>query len=303
MMFKIDRLFFLFVCCSFTVATFGQVNGNKNIETRTFKVSAFSDLSISTPAEVTINASAKNSTIEITTDQNIFSHISPQTNGDRLTIEPDTWIEPSQLKITINTPLLNKLTTSGYGKYLVYDLKQTEFLLNNPVGTVVLNGQVDQLKFKLNTGELDARQLVVSSIDAVIERFGIAKINTADFLHASIWNDGIIVYQQKPASIDRDLSKDARLLSNSTYQNQQIKNTPPQIINFRLHNNSNERINAYVRGPAGNRFSYGFPLNANQKRKEEWPVGTKVFKVSKIGIKTLLVEIDADNEGEVVDLF
>jgi len=74
-------------------------------------------------------------------------------------------------------------------------------------------------------------------------------------------------------------------------------------IDFKLFNNSGERIQAYVKGPRGKRFSYGFPLNPLQKRRENWPIGSKVYKVSKIGTRTLLATIEETDADGVVKLF
>jgi hypothetical protein len=39
------------------------------------------------------------------------------------------------------------------------------------------------------------------------------------------------------------------------------------------------------------------------KRHENWTIGTKIYKVNRLGLKKLLVEIKAEDEGVVVDLF
>ena len=39
------------------------------------------------------------------------------------------------------------------------------------------------------------------------------------------------------------------------------------------------------------------------KRKENWSVGTKVYKVNSLGFRKLLITIEKDDEGKVLDLF
>ena len=53
----------------------------------------------------------------------------------------------------------------------------------------------------------------------------------------------------------------------------------------------------------GSKFGYGFPMMPYATRKETWTIGTKVYKVNKIGLKKLLVTINKDNENQVVKLF
>ncbi|MFK7936937.1 MAG: hypothetical protein AB8G22_25710 [Saprospiraceae bacterium] len=76
-----------------------------------------------------------------------------------------------------------------------------------------------------------------------------------------------------------------------------------KYIKFQLKNNTLTRKHFYVRGPQGKRFSYGFPIGAQLKRAENWPVGTKVFKVNKIGGRKLIYTVKLEDEGQVIDLF
>ena len=66
-----------------------------------------------------------------------------------------------------------------------------------------------------------------------------------------------------------------------------------------------KRINCYVKGPKpdGSYFSYGFPMMPGQSRSKSWSVGSKVYKVGKLGGKKLLTEIEAEDEGQVVTLY
>jgi hypothetical protein len=84
-----------------------------------------------------------------------------------------------------------------------------------------------------------------------------------------------------------------------------LKNPDAKFIKFRIKNNSFNRNHFYVVGPKpdGSKFSYGFPMMPNSKRKENWSVGTKVYKVSALGFKKLLVKIKKEDEGRIIDLF
>jgi hypothetical protein len=299
----ITRLCFLFVACSFVVAAAAQVNGNKQLQTKIFELARFTQLTIETPAEVFIDASAATSRLEITTDENIFSHLQPQSANGNITIEPDTWIEPSELRIKVYTPSLTTLTTGGYGNYQLQNLQEKSFKLINPVAEVSLNGDVEEFQFRVSTGKLDARRLTARSITATIESFGSARIDAPEYLSATIPENGTLIYQKKPERLEQQLGDHARLLSAAEYEQRSIDREALTKISFRLRNNSWKHISALAEGPEAHRFSYGFALDAGQRRAEEWPIGTKVYQVDKAGMKKLLVTIEEQNAGQVVDLF
>lgn len=90
-------------------------------------------------------------------------------------------------------------------------------------------------------------------------------------------------------------------------QNNPIKelNDKPKFINFKIKNNSFNRNHFVVIGPKpnGRKFSYGFPMMPQAKRKEYWTTGTKVYKVNKLGFRKLLITIKPEDENKVVRLF
>lgn len=83
------------------------------------------------------------------------------------------------------------------------------------------------------------------------------------------------------------------------------KNSNVKFINLKIKNNSGNRYDFYVIGPKPNcsKFSYGFLMMPYAKRNEHWTVGTKIFKINRLGLRSLLVEIYANDENTVVQLF
>lgn len=75
-------------------------------------------------------------------------------------------------------------------------------------------------------------------------------------------------------------------------------------INFEITSNKPKVIHAYVKGPkkSGGYFSYGLNLIPFQKRKERWTVGTKLYSENKLGVRKLLYEFTAADEGQVVNV-
>ena len=76
-------------------------------------------------------------------------------------------------------------------------------------------------------------------------------------------------------------------------------------IPFKIKNNSWNRNNFLVIGPKkdGSSFSYGFPMMPGTTRKENWSVGSKVYKVNRLGLRKLLVEIKEEDKDKTVKLF
>ena len=68
---------------------------------------------------------------------------------------------------------------------------------------------------------------------------------------------------------------------------------------------SESRTHFVVKGPKvdGSYFGYGFPMMPGATKKERWTVGTKVYRINRLGLRKLLVEIKAEDEGQVVKLF
>lgn len=90
-------------------------------------------------------------------------------------------------------------------------------------------------------------------------------------------------------------------MENNTKQKK--KTEAIQYVDITLKNSRYRRIHTYIKGPKAKRFSYGLPFNPKQRRTERYPVGTKIFQVSILGKRKLLTTIQAEDEGNTVDLF
>jgi hypothetical protein len=106
----------------------------------------------------------------------------------------------------------------------------------------------------------------------------------------SIKNDGKLTLVNTPKSLKGDTEK---VISESKkYINLYIK-----WINFKIKNNSWNRNNFVVVRPKrdGSMFSYDFPMMPKTTRKEKCSVGTKIYKVNKLGLRTLLIKIKQED--------
>jgi len=294
---KITRL--LFLLCLVTTSLTAQKTGNGQLETRTIDLANFSEIRVNFPVKATIDCGTTTA-LSMTTDDNLFDHILVEVEDNILYIQQKGWVEATKVELTIGAPNLKRLQSDGYGTYTVKNIDADEFSVTNNVGLVKLFGKANTLRFGISTGTIDASALVAQEIYASIWSDGKAKVNAVQLLDGKVENGGEVIYVNKPNKVSIKVKKDSEVLSLA-----EAKTVPQKVdyIDFKLFNNSGKRIQAYVKGPRGKRFSYGFPLNPLQKRREHWPVGSKVYKVSKVGTRTLLATIEENNADGVVKLF
>lgn len=291
----------LFLCIISLVHA--QINGNGKLTIQNVKVKAFDQIHINFPVLAEIDANADYA-LEITTDENIFPEIVIRSNNGKLEILQDRWIEPTKMvKAKIGTKSLKKLEVGGYGKTRVININEEKFVLINNVGNVTLQGKVDDFKFTMNTGDLNALDLTAKNIDANIWSHGEAFVNVSNSLKGEISENGKLVYDKKPAKLELNLANDSEVISIEANKEMKKDETPVQYVEITLRNNRFSRIQTYVKGPKNRKFSYGMPFNPRQKRAENYPVGTQIFKVNKLGMRKLLVTIEAGDQGQIVDLF
>jgi len=281
--------------------SFAQIRGNGNIVTKEIKVTSFEKIHINFPVKVIIDANSDYA-LTITTDENILSEIVLGNTNNKLEILQDKWIQPTKMvDVKIGTKGLTSLEVGGYGKTKVINLDEDEFQLINLVGNVMLEGKVNTLRFSMETGELKALKLVAQNVIGDIWSHGEAEVNVVSSLEGTISGRGKLVYQQKPEFFKIKTKNKGEVFS--LEKNTKQKKEAIQYVNITLKNSRYTRIHTYVRGPKAKRFSYGLPFNPKQRRTERYPVGTKIFQVNTLGKRKLLTTIQAEDEGEMVDLF
>ena len=293
-----------FVVCTLLITSVSaQVNGNGKIITKTMDFEKFTEVDLNFVANVVITCQTENS-FEITADENVLSYIGLNVKNRQLKITQDKWIEPSEkIEIKIGMNSLTRLNTSGYSSIIVNNLNETELQVMPLVGKIVLNGKVKTLRAGTEVGEIDAMNLTTDKIFANVWNRGVLKINTTNTLHADVQKNGKIVYTKEPSKVKKKVQSDGQVISKNSVTKQKVAKSELVYVKFKLKNNTALRKHFYVKGPNTHPFSYGFPINPMTKRAENWPVGTKVYSVNKIGVKAVLYEVKASDEGKVVDLF
>lgn len=292
---------------SLAVSLSAQVKGNRQIVTETYDVQDITSIDIGLYADIEVDMSAPTSSITITGESNLLKLIGRDIEDGRLVLDQIKWIKPTKrVKISIGAPHLTFIQQGTHDDVIVKNANGSSLGVSALLGSITLSGAVDYLNAGGESGEIDARSLEADHVE--INLWGPGKINLASPKKISgiVEEEGVVYYDDNDTKVTLKKRGDAELLERSTAAlAPKIKRPEAKFIDFKLKNNSRKRINAYVRGPKpdGKYFSYGFPMRAGQVRKENWTVGTKVFKQTNLGIRKLLVEITADDEGEVVMLY
>lgn len=286
------------LCCF--IATFNanaQVKGNGNIVTKIFPLENFNFINIDLTTDIYVDLNQKN-TISITTDENIVDLVDRKVRGKSLKLNQKEWIAPSQrMKIRIGVNQLNGINCGAHSLVEIKNLNQETFKVKANVGRVILSGKVATLTVKNEVAKIDASELLVAKAKISISSWGSVIANVTEVIESDIDKSGQLVLVNEPETYRGDAKE---VFAKNLKEPENVK-----WIKFKIKNNSLGRKNFYVVGPKkdGSRFSYGFPMMPGATRKEDWTVGSKIYKVSKLGFRKLLVTIKAEDENQTVKLF
>jgi len=192
---------FLFILLPvFTGCQFGKgvVEGNYEITTEQFDIADYSEIEINLPAEVIYQQYSDSLPyLQISTDQNLFSHLNIRVENHKLIVEarPDSIISPTKLLIYTTSTSLKKINLSGSGNIRLagevnsLDLTmaltgsgeiRTDSLLCdklridlNGAGKIALNGAASYSNFSINgAGVIDTTEYFSERIDTKINGSG-----------------------------------------------------------------------------------------------------------------------------------
>lgn len=291
---KIIATICFFAC---TITANGQVKGNGDIVTKILPLENFDAIKLDLTTDLYVDLEGKN-TISITTDKNIMDLIDRTIRGKTLILDQKEWIAPSQqVVIRISASQLNKINCGAHSLVKINDLNQASFYVKANVGRIFLSGKVASLRVENKVAKIDASELIAAEAKISISSWGSVIANVTEIIDTDIDKSGQLVLVNEPESFRGDAKE---VFSKNLKEPENVK-----WIDFKIKNNSFSRKQFYVVGPKkdGSRFSYGFPMMPGATRKENWTVGSKIYKVSKLGLRKLLVTIKAEDENQTVKLF
>ncbi len=282
-----------------SITLHAQIKGNKQIETRTFNFENVSTIKVDLYAKITIDASAE-AGLSITTDANLFDYIDKEVVDGTIHFNQKKWIQPSKdIIITIGAPNLEHIFHDTHDVTKIVNVNNNKLNVTAPIGNVFIEGNTKELRLGSELSTIDASKIIAENAFVNLWSRGSVKVNAKNQLWANVSQKGKLILIREPKSKKiKTTDKDYNTVMH-------FEEASPKFINFKIRNNSLNRHNFFVIGPKpdGSTFSYGFPMMPQATRKEYWTTGTKVYKVNKLGLRKLLVTINADDENELVKLF
>ena len=277
------------------------VNGNGTIIEQVRPMAQFKSISLDFTADLVI-VNGETPSFHIKGEENILPHIGTQVRGGTLYISQDRWIEPSQrVVIRVGTPFTSSITTSGYSDVTVENAKGPRLQLEIGVGDIKLDGAVDRVQVHTKTGSIDAQQLRTSYAEVRVYSYGTVLLGDIEELVAEIDKQGTIVYRGTPVLRIKNDNHSGKILHESDYEkpgDQDVIYIPLTLVN-----NSRRKASFRVEGPKIRSFGYGFSMSPGTKRREDWPIGTRLYKDNLLLSEELLLTVSEDMQGQLVDLF
>jgi len=274
-----------------------QIKGNGQRVSKTFPLKKLTHLNINLYGDIIVDASAKEE-MTITGDENLLEYVDTEIIDGKMDLTQLKWIQPIRsLEIRIGAPNLQHIGHGTNGILKIKNINQQSIAVTAFNGQVILEGQVKQWNANAENGVLDAQNLMALSTNLSVWGYGEVILNTNVLEVQDLNKEASLILVSKPESVKGNIT--------NAIKNGKKDLSGISYIRFKIKNNSKNRNQFYVVGPKpeGGKFSYGFPMMPGATRKENWTNGTKVYKVNSIGIKKLLVEIKAQDEGKTVALF
>lgn len=284
---------------SVSITTIAQIKGNKEIITKTFNTTNIENIKINFYAQVIIDQS-KEESLTITTDANLFDYIDKEVVNGTLHLDQKEWIQPSEnAKIVIGAPNIRKVESGTHDITRIINLNNNYIQVLAPIGKIFMDGKTKELRIAAELATIDASSLVAENARVDIWSRGSAKVYVTNELDTKLSKDAKLKILNTPEKIKGDARKAI------VHSKKKTKDDLVKYIKFEIKNNSLTRNQFFVIGPKpdGSKFSYGFPMMPQATRKENWTTGTKVYKVSMLGKRKLLITIKEEDEDKTVALF
>lgn len=277
-----------------------QTKGNKDMITQEIPLKKLEVLEMELYAKVVVDVSGNSSKITITGDSNLIPLIDTEVVGGKLRLAQTEWIQPSQaLEITIQAPQLERLQVGVHETVQLKNLDQEEIVLTALLGGIKASGTVAEVSVNAEAGVIDASLLTAQNAQVNIWKDGKAILNVEDQVTTKLSEEARLDFVRTPKNI-----------KGSGYKKALSNNQPPTdgtgtYITVKIKNNSWNRNQFVVRGPKpdGSYFGYGFPMMPGSVKKENWTVGTKVYKKNALGMRKLLVTLTEADAGKTIELF
>ncbi|MEL6254572.1 MAG: DUF2807 domain-containing protein [Bacteroidota bacterium] len=294
------RQFSLFTLLFIPVMLIGQ-----NFKTAEFELIGIEEVEIHVNAPIEIDCTG-DELLTIEASESMQEQIEVHVRDERLVLSARGNIRPEEIaSIKLGAPNLRFIQVNAKADIEVNQIDVEEFSAMALSGNIQLSGQTQLFNANGEVGSIDARQLDAKEIKFNLWGETTVYLASPEKIRGKTHKLARIVYEKEPVA-HLDTYKNSQLRqSREKAHTGKVRNPDARFIKFAIKNNSLKRIQCYVKGPKpdGSSFSYGFPMNPGQMREKDWSVGSKVYQVNKVGLRKLLLEIKAEDEGQTVKIF
>ncbi len=176
------------------------IKGSGDLETRTFDLKDFDEISVGGAFEVEVYFS-RDQEVAVTIDDNLWENLEVYVRNGRLTIDWDENCRPDddcRLELTVSS--LTAMTIHGAAEVKIadFDGESFDFELSG-AAELDMNGSVEDLDIQVSgAGEIDTRDLKAKNVKVRISGAGNANISASESLDAQVSGVGHISYWGDP---------------------------------------------------------------------------------------------------------
>jgi hypothetical protein len=209
------------------------------------------------------------------------------------------YIENTKIKIKITVPSLTSYFQDGNNGAEITGIASYDFETKvKGNGSVTLAGKVNNLNLLCTgNGTINAKNLNSKNANAISRGNGNVYVNATNGFTGNTQGNGNIINigSAKPSNALKEGNGDVITENAATETEKETATTNTKRVEVILKNNTNKKISLSVKYPI--KGSYGIDLAPNESKKENFPVGTKLFKGNQFTTfkKPLFVIKEADN--------
>lgn len=208
------------------------------------------------------------------------------------------WIEDTHIQITVKTPELNSLRLDCNMDTEVRGISATAFTLRKAGnGNLKITGKAEKLNVdKTGNGDVDTKDLVVSSATVKSSGNGNVSVNATESLQTQRTGNGDIIQSGKGVISTGLNMGNGKTVSEADRQKEQ---PVTEFVTVTLVNKALIKRAFTVRGPEGLSFSYGIEIGPKGRFSEAFPVGTLIQNAAGTTIYTI-TKADDGKDGKTV---
>ncbi|MEO0470131.1 MAG: DUF2807 domain-containing protein [Bacteroidota bacterium] len=287
---------FWLIICPLTI--WAQISGNGQRLTESFRLDQIERITIAIPASIEMSGKpGQSEAIDISMDENLFAYLNIVRDHQGVSLRFREEVRPSRpILIRLDAPKLKRLDTGLGNTTYIRELQTEEFQLQALSGQAVVSGTVGTFRLMSESGQIDASGLQAEEAVVNLWQEATANLWVADKIEAWVSGNAQVKLTNEPRRMVRHEKGNGKILGPNN------RKGPQAYVSLNLQNDDPSFLNTYVKGPDGQRFSYGLPFKSGQLRAERFPIGTRIYAGNNAVFSRLLYEVSETDEGQTISL-